>query len=113
MLSTIALLASLAFIGVAAYRFSPAAPPRLRNAQLALALIAGVLGIVVFKAGGDSRWLVGGILLIGAGVPGYMAGNRRTLATVALICGVLGFALYGIATMRPMAPRVAVSPAAM
>ncbi|MFD1787627.1 hypothetical protein ACFSC3_08590 [Sphingomonas floccifaciens] len=111
MLSTIALLAAIAFVGVAAYRFSPSAPPRLRNAQLALALAAGLFGIAAFKATGDSRWLVGGILMVGAGVPGFLAGNRRTLATVALICGVLGVVLFGIATARPMA-AAAVSPAA-
>ncbi len=111
MLPTIALLAALGFVAVALYRYSPKAPPRLRNGQLALALVAGLFGIAAFKAGGDSRWLVGGILMFGAAVPGHLAGGRRTLSTVALICGVLGLVLFGIATSRPMAVP-AVSPAA-
>lgn len=112
MLSTIALIAALLFVGTAAYRFARAAPPRLKNAQLAFALVAGLSGIAAFKGLGDSRWLVGGVLMFGAAVPGWMAGNRRTLATVALICGVLGLALFAIATARPMARVPAVSPAA-
>lgn len=107
MLPTLTLLLALGFVGVALYRFSPAAPPRLKNAQLAFALAAGLLGVATFRMTGDSRWLVGGILFFGAGVPGFLAGNRKTLRTVTLICGLLGLALYGMATSRPMIPVVA------
>ncbi|MBM3927038.1 MAG: hypothetical protein FJ335_01045 [Sphingomonadales bacterium] len=106
MLPMLTLLLAIGFVGIALYRFSPSAPPRLKNAQLAAALASGLLGIATFKMLGDSRWLVGGILLFGAGVPGFLAGNRKTLRTVALICGLLGLALYGIATSRPMMPVV-------
>lgn len=106
MLSTLTLLLGLGFVVVALYRLSRAAPPPLKTAQLVLALAAGLAGIATYRLLGDSRWLVGGVLMIGAGVPGFLAGNRRTLAAVALICGMLGLALFGIATLKPMTAAV-------
>ncbi|KQN25098.1 hypothetical protein ASE86_02220 [Sphingomonas sp. Leaf33] len=102
MLPTLSLLLALGFVAVAACRFFPSAPSWTRTARLVLALAAGLAGAATFGILGDSRWLVGGILFFGAAVPGFLAGHRRSLAIAALVCGVLGLGLYGIATLRPM-----------
>ncbi|URW75417.1 hypothetical protein M9980_12900 [Sphingomonas donggukensis] len=112
MLGIVALVAALIAVGTALYRLSAGAPPALRTVQLVAALVAGVLGILWWHGTGDSRWLVGGVLLIGAAVPGHVAGKRRGVAIAALILLVLGVALYGIAVTRPMAPQLVLSRAA-
>ncbi len=111
MIGTSALIAALLFVGAALYRFAPAAPRWMRRVQLGAALAAGALGFVHWSITSDSRWLVGGILLLGAAYPGWAAGNRRTLTIVALVVGVLGTALYGIALRTPMV-RAAVTASA-
>lgn len=104
MTGTITLIAALLFVAIALCRLLAAPSPRLRHAGLGLALAATLFGFVTFRTSGDSRWLVGAILMIGAAVPGWVAGRRHALATVAMICGMLGTALFGIAAVRPMAP---------
>lgn len=109
MTATIALIAALSFVAVALYRFGTAAPGVMRTVQLALGLAAGLFGIAVWRASIDSRWLVGGILLLGAGLPGWLAGTRRKLKVTALVLGICGAALYGVATLHPM-QRVVIRP---
>ena len=106
MSAAIALIAAIAFVAVALYRLAAPGPAPVRHVQLALALVAGVFGIIWWRASGDTRWLVGGVLLIGAAVPGWVAGNRRGVAIAALILGVLGTALFGIATAKPIVSLV-------
>jgi len=101
MSATIALVAALLFVAVALYRLARSAPVALRHGQLVLALAAGLLGILTWRTTGDTRWLVGGVLLIGAAVPGWVAGKRRGVAIAALILGLLGTALYGVAAAKP------------
>jgi hypothetical protein len=105
---TIALFAALLFVGSALYALSRAAPRSLRTAQLILALAAGVLGLVHWRVSGDTRWLVGGVLLLGAAVPSWAARGRRGVAIAVLVCALLGLALYGIASANPLKPATPV-----
>lgn len=107
MIGTIAIVAALAFVGSALYRLAPRAPRSVRTVALVSALAAGGLGLAHWSMIHDSRWLVGGLLLLGAAYPGYAAGNRRALAIAALACGVLGAGLYGIAASNPQIRAVA------
>lgn len=102
MTGTIAIVAAILFVVVALYRLAPAAPAQLRHLQLVLALVAGLAGIAHWHMILDSRWLVGGVLLVGAAVPGWIAGNRRGVAIAALVLGLLGAGLYGLAAANPM-----------
>lgn len=111
MIGTVAIVAALFFVGSAIYRFAPGAPRSLRSVTLLSAIVAGVLGLVHWSIVHDSRWLVGAILLLGSAYPAWAAGNRRALAIAAVLLGLLGTGLYGIAAGRPM-QRVAVSTAA-
>ncbi len=101
MIGSVAIIVALLFIGGAIYRFAPGAPPSLRRVTLVAALLAAGLGVAHWIVVQDSRWLVGAILLLGAAYPGWAARNRRGLAIAALVLGVLGTILYGIATMLP------------
>ena len=109
MLGTIAIVAAVFCVGSAIYRFAPGAPSSLRRVTPIAALAAGVAGLAQWGMVHDSRWLVGAILLLGAAYPGWAAGNRRALTIVAMILGVLGGALYGIAASHPMQRMAAVS----
>ncbi len=102
MIGSFALVVALLFVGSAIYRFAPGAPPSLRRVTLGAAIVAGALGLAHWTSVQDSRWLVGAILLLGAAYPGWAAGNRRAVAIVALVLGLLGTALYGAATAYPM-----------
>ncbi|MHA6721465.1 hypothetical protein [Sphingomonas sp. RS2018] len=104
--ATIALYTGIAFAIVAVVR-SFRAVPMLRHLQLAMALTAGLFGIATWHPTGDSRWLVGGVLFFGAGLPGWLAGNRRSLTIAALVVGLLALALFGMAMANPMALRAA------
>ena len=102
MIGTIAIIAGLLFVGSALYSFAPGAPPSLRTVTLGAGVVAGLLGIASWGATHDTRWLVGGVLTFGGAVPAWAAGRRRAITIVAVILGLLGVALYGIATNRPM-----------
>ena len=107
MIGSVAIIVALLFIGSAIYRFAPGAPPSLRRVTLLAGLGAGGLGIAHWVVVQDSRWLVGAILLLGAAYPASAARSRRALAIVAVVLGVVGTLLYGVATTLPMARVVA------
>ncbi|HWK36679.1 hypothetical protein [Sphingomonas sp.] len=71
----------------------------MRNPRLALAVIAGALGIAHWQGGADSRWLVGGILLIAGALPGWSVRAPRAARIAGLVLGLLGLGLYAIATV--------------
>lgn len=100
MIQTIALVAAIGFALVALWRLGPA-PMWAPKLQLALTLAAGLFGIAAWGVTQDSRWLVGGVLMFGGGLPAYLARGRTALIIVSLVCGLLGAALYGIATASP------------
>ena len=102
MIGTFAIVCALLAIGSGLYRFAPGAVAGQRNVTLVAALAAGALGLVQWGMTQDSRWLVGGIFLLGAAYPGWAAGKRRALTVAAIVLSLLGAALYGIAASRPM-----------
>jgi hypothetical protein len=103
MTATVALVAAVLFVLGALWRWSPAAPAKLSYGLLALGLAAGLLGIATWRAGGDSRWLVSGGLLVAAGVVAVL-GRSRGITVAALVLALLGTALMGIATSKPKLP---------
>ena len=108
MTGLVALALAIIWIVCAAWRLTPAAPRVLRTVQLILALVAGAAGLLHWSAVGDSRWLVGGILLIGSALPGWWASAPRSARIAALVVGLLGTGLYAIATANPPAARMPV-----
>ncbi|WP_326523027.1 hypothetical protein [Sphingomonas sp.] len=104
----VALVAALMFVAVGAWRLAPAAPRSLRGGQFALALLAAVAGLSHWNATGDSRWLIGGVLMAGGAAAGWAGAARRPVLIAALAAGLLGAALFGIASANPMPRAIAV-----
>jgi hypothetical protein len=101
MAGTLALVTAVIFAALCLYRALAPRPRPVRGVQIAAALLAGVFGIAWWQATGDTRWLVGGVLMLGGGAAGW-AGVRRGVLIAALVLGLLGLALFAIATNQPM-----------
>ncbi|SOB79375.1 hypothetical protein SAMN06297144_0515 [Sphingomonas guangdongensis] len=104
MFGTLALFAALLFVASALFGLTRRPHASLPLAQLILALAASALGILHWRASGDTRWLVGGVLLLGAAVPSWASRGRRAVLIAAIVCGLLGTALYGAASASPKKP---------
>ena len=102
MFGTLALAAGVLFLVLAIARLRRS-PLKVLAAGVPLAAaLAAVFALLHWHGTGDTRWMVGAVLLAAALGLSLGRGNR-TLAIVAVICGVLGTALFGIATAKPMA----------
>ena len=101
MFATLALAAAVLFVVLAIARLR-GTPLKVLAAGVPLAAsLAAVFALLFWSASHDSRWLVGGVLMIGA--LGLSLGRpNRTLAIGAVILGLLGTALFGVATASPM-----------
>lgn len=109
MFGTLALFTALLFVASALYALTTRPHRSLPIMQLVLAIVAGLLGLVHWRASGDTRWLVGAVLLLGAAVPSWAARGRRGITIAALVCALLGTALYGMASTNPMKPATPVA----
>lgn len=112
MTATLALIAALAFAALSAYRLTPSAPARLGPVAMGLALAAGAMAIAAWRGADDTRWLVAGLLLFFALPIAALAGPSRGLRIAAVVLGLLGCALMGMATANPKAPRILAAPPA-
>lgn len=101
MAGTLALVTAVIFAALCLYRALAPRPRPVRGVQLAAAVLAWVFGILWWQTTGDTRWLVGGVLMLGGGAAGW-AGARRGVLIAALVLGLLGLALFAIATHQPM-----------
>ena len=111
MTATIALIAGIAFVALGLYRLSPGAPRRLGPVAMGLALAAGAMAVASWRGAGDTRWLVAGLLLFLALPIATLASSSRSLRIAAVILGLLGTALMGMATISPRASATSAVPA--
>lgn len=69
-------------------------------APIALA-VAGLLAIVMFTQTSDTRWAVGGVLLLASAATCWFRSRAKALVPVTIILALLGVALMAIAFLRP------------
>lgn len=106
MFGTLALAAAILFVVLAVARLRGTRLKVLVAGVPLAAALAAVFALLHWSAVTDTRWMVGGVLLVAATGLSLGRGNRA-LAIVAIVCGVLGAALFAVATARPMAVPVA------
>lgn len=106
MIGTAALVAAVIFGLASALRLSPTPPAALGIVALVAALAAGALGFAHWSAIGDTRWAVGGALLIVAAGVGFI-GSGRVPKIAALVIGDLGLLLFAIALATGYAVKAA------
>lgn len=110
MFGTLALAAAILFVVLALARLRGSAPAVIATGVPVAAALAALFAVLHWSAIADSRWLVGGVLLIAALALSLIKANR-TLAIVALILGILGAALFGVAIASPARPALVLTPA--
>lgn len=86
------------FVLLAAYRVSPSATNAIGQVTMVAGVIAGALAILHWRQGFDSRWLVGGVLLI-VGAGSLQVSNARGVKLGGLVVGAAGAVLAALAYM--------------
>jgi O-antigen ligase len=98
MSGTIALVAAALFVAVALYRLTPGAPGLAGRLGMVLAFAAALFGAAHWQGGGDSRWIVGSLLVFFALPVTAFSARSRGLTIAAAVLGVAGAALYPLAS---------------
>jgi uncharacterized membrane protein YfcA len=97
MFGIIALAAAVVFVVLAVYRFVPSALPQVGPISFAAAVIGGLSGIAHWHDIGDTRWLVGAILMLVGVVLAMIGAGNRTLRFAGVVFGALGALLFVVA----------------
>lgn len=71
-------------------------------APIALAIV-GLLGIAMWVQTGDTRWVVGGALMLASAAASWLRTRGRGGQIASIILAILGIALMAIAFLRPAA----------
>lgn len=96
MIGIVALVAAVVFGGASAFRLIGNAQSATRNVAIVAALVAAICGAAHWHLTGDTRWLVGSVLMLGALGLSFTA-NSRIAFILSLILGDLGLILFVIA----------------
>jgi O-antigen ligase len=99
---TIALVAAGLFVAVALYRLTTAAPALAGRLGMVLAFAAALFGAAHWQGGGDSRWIVGSLLIFFALPVTAFSARSRGLTLAAAALGVLATALYALASVTAL-----------
>jgi hypothetical protein len=98
MTGTIALAAAGLFVALALFRLSAGAPTLAGRLAMVATFVAALFGAARWQSGAGSRWIVGSLLLFLALPVTAFSARSRNLTLAAAGLGLVGAALYAIAS---------------